>query len=62
MEYSEASLSRDEHNVAPRALQIVVAYAGVHGRLLFSLYCWFPLTQKIGCIMTSFAVQLHGKQ
>ena len=31
MEYSEASLSRDEHNVAPRALQIVVAYAGVHG-------------------------------
>lgn len=35
MEYSEASLSRDEHNVAPRALQIVVAYAGVHGKTAF---------------------------
>lgn len=62
MEYSEASLSRDEHNVAPRALQIVVAYAGYMERLLFSMYCWFPLTQKMWCMMTSFAVQLHGKQ
>lgn len=35
MEYSEASLSRDEHNVAPRGLQIVVAYAGVHGKTAF---------------------------
>ena len=35
MEYSETSLSRDEHNVAPRALQIVVAYAGVHGKTAF---------------------------
>lgn len=35
MEYSETSLSRDEHNVARRALQIVVAYAGVHGKTAF---------------------------
>lgn len=35
MEYSEASLSRDEHNVAPRSLQIVVAYVGVHGKTAF---------------------------
>ena len=35
MEFSEASLSRNEHNVAPRALQILVAYAGVNGKTAF---------------------------
>ena len=35
MEYSEASLSRNEHNIAPRALRIVVAYAGVNGKTAF---------------------------
>lgn len=64
MEYSETSLSRDEHNVAPRALQIVVAYAGVLGKTAFLVVLLVPINTEnvVYNDIIKIAVQLHGKQ